>query len=565
MPGGSRPPTAPSSKSAKAAPRIMPKISPATCCFRVWSSCIPTISRRITSPGPRCTGIRSRPWSLTTGSSPPAASPPRSIRCASGARRSGRRRRAGGDSRRRHRDRARCRPPPPRALPSSSLRGADAERRRGNESVDRSRGRPARVADGPHARATAVPRRRQAAGLLPRQERRHDRRRARRAVCQAHRLPGRACRDEPPRPRPPRPRPQRAFGESRRHHRRSRRGSDPRRRGARRVSDHGGSGAGAARSRRSGLDGGAQSRPRRLACRQHRNAGAGARRRARRAVVGLRSGKPADGGVASAAGRCRHRAPSGGPHGQQDSRRGGRVERPRRNRGRKTRRSHPRAGRARGTGGEKHMARRSARGMSWIARAFRVLTARSRLIGPGRLVLVVGPSGAGKDTLIARARAACRGDATVVFPRSEGTRPPSIFEDNEFMPPSAFEQAAANGAFAIWWSAHGHMYGIPLAIDFYIEAGRTVVCNVSRTVVAAVRERYANVVTVLVTAPREVLGSRLASRERASDASIADRMNRATLADGKLRPDVIINNVGEAETAARKLVDTLYATGVFAG
>ena len=48
-------------------------------------------------------------------------------------------------------------------------------------------------------------------------------------------------------------------------------------------------------------------------------------------------------------------------------------------------------------------------------------------------------------------------------------------------------------------------------------------------------------------------------------ASIADRMNRATLADGKLRPDVIINNVGEAETAARKLVDTLYATGVFAG
>jgi len=203
--------------------------------------------------------------------------------------------------------------------------------------------------------------------------------------------------------------------------------------------------------------------------------------------------------------------------------------------------------------------------MSWIAQAFWLLTARSRLIGPGRLVLVVGPSGAGKDTSIARARAACRDDATVVFPVRVITRPPSIFEDNEFIPPSAFEQAAANGAFAIWWGAHGHMYGIPLAVDFDIEAGRTVVCNVSRTVVAAVRERYANVVTVLVTAPREVLGSRLASRERAGDAGIADRMNRAALADGKLRPDVIINNVGEAETAARKLVDTLYATGVFAG
>ena len=42
-------------------------------------------------------------------------------------------------------------------------------------------------------------------------------------------------------------------------------------------------------------------------------------------------------------------------------------------------------------------------------------------------------------------------------------------------------------------------------------------------------------------------------------------MNRAALADGKLRPDVIINNVGAPETAARKLVDTLYATGVLAG
>jgi ribose 1,5-bisphosphokinase len=190
------------------------------------------------------------------------------------------------------------------------------------------------------------------------------------------------------------------------------------------------------------------------------------------------------------------------------------------------------------------------------------------LIGPGRAVLVVGPSGAGKDTLIARACAACRGDTTVVFPACVVTRPPSIFEDNEFMPPSAFEQAAANGAFAIWWSAHGHMYGIPLAVDFDIEAGRTVVCNVSRAVVGAVRERYANVVTVLVTAPREVLGTRLAARARASDASdasIAHRMSRVELADGKLRPDVIINNVGEPETGARKLVDTVYATGVLAG
>jgi ribose 1,5-bisphosphokinase len=199
--------------------------------------------------------------------------------------------------------------------------------------------------------------------------------------------------------------------------------------------------------------------------------------------------------------------------------------------------------------------------MSWITAALRSLR-RSKLIGPGRLVLVVGPSGAGKDTLIAHARAACRGDARVVFPARVVTRPASAFEDNEFLAPSAFEQAAANGAFAMWWSAHGHMYGIPLAVDFDIKAGRTVACNVSRTVVGDVRARYANVVTVLVTAPQDVLRSRLAARERTSDGRVSDRMRRVELVDGTLHPDVIINNVGDPESGARKLIDALYARGV---
>jgi ribose 1,5-bisphosphokinase len=200
------------------------------------------------------------------------------------------------------------------------------------------------------------------------------------------------------------------------------------------------------------------------------------------------------------------------------------------------------------------MAQRSARGMSWIARAFRLLTARSRLIGPGRLVLVVGPSGAGKDTLIARARAACRGDATVVFPARVITRPPSIFEDNEFMPPSAFEQAAANGGFAIWWSAHGHMYGIPLAVDFDIEAGRTVVCNVSRTIIDVARQRYSSVTVVAITAPDEVLQSRLATRQRLSDGSIAQRIERSAEIGRLVVVDIIIRNVGRPDGGIRRLI-----------
>jgi ribose 1,5-bisphosphokinase PhnN len=61
-----------------------------------------------------------------------------------------------------------------------------------------------------------------------------------------------------------------------------------------------------------------------------------------------------------------------------------------------------------------------------------------------------------------------------------------------------------------------------------------------------------------------VLQTRLAARERASDGRVSDRMRRLELTDGKLRPDVIINNVGNPESGARKLVDTLHASGVLA-
>jgi ribose 1,5-bisphosphokinase len=202
--------------------------------------------------------------------------------------------------------------------------------------------------------------------------------------------------------------------------------------------------------------------------------------------------------------------------------------------------------------------------MSLIAQTLQLLTAGSRLIGPGRLVLVVGPSGSGKDTLIAGARAACRADGTVVFPRRVVTRPPSPAEDNDVLSPPAFAEAAARGDFALFWNAHGHDYGIPATIDRDIQLGRTVVCNVSRTIVAAARRRYLHVVAVLVSAPPDILASRLAARGRSSDGGIAERLKRIDIAADTFRPDVIIDNVDVPESGIRKLVDTLYATGVMA-
>ena len=178
------------------------------------------------------------------------------------------------------------------------------------------------------------------------------------------------------------------------------------------------------------------------------------------------------------------------------------------------------------------------------------ITAR---IGPGRLVLVVGPSGAGKDTLIGLARAATSGDASIVFPRRVVTREATTFEDNAQMSFEAFRQARDNGEFAAHWEAHGHGYGLPRAIDDELRAGRTVVANVSRTVIAAMRRAYADVVVVSITAPAEILSQRLAARERGSDGQIADRLGR-TIDSATAVPDVTIHNVDSADTHAQELL-----------
>jgi ribose 1,5-bisphosphokinase len=174
-------------------------------------------------------------------------------------------------------------------------------------------------------------------------------------------------------------------------------------------------------------------------------------------------------------------------------------------------------------------------------------------IGPGRLVLVVGPSGAGKDTLLGLAKAACADDVNVVFPRRVITREASASEENQEVSIGTFQEALARGDYAMHWEAHGHCYALPRTIDDEIRIGRTIVANVSRTVIGAMRRAYADVVVVLITAPPNVLAERIAMRERSSDGTVENRLRR-TVEDDSAAPDVTIVNTGSAEYHARQLV-----------
>jgi ribose 1,5-bisphosphokinase len=176
-------------------------------------------------------------------------------------------------------------------------------------------------------------------------------------------------------------------------------------------------------------------------------------------------------------------------------------------------------------------------------------------IGPGALVVVVGPSGAGKDTLIALARVLCAKNPRIVFPRRIVTRPPSVAEDHDSVSPFEFDAAIGQGAYAFWWEAHGLKYALSAAIDSELRAGKTVVCNVSRAVVRALRERYADLTVVLVTAPKAVLQTRLAARGRESD--VTERLDRAAPTIDNLAPDIVIENTGDPHDGASQLAEVL--------
>jgi len=180
------------------------------------------------------------------------------------------------------------------------------------------------------------------------------------------------------------------------------------------------------------------------------------------------------------------------------------------------------------------------------------------LRGAGVMVAVVGPSGSGKDTLIAVARERYAGNRWVVFPQRIVTRN-SLPEAENHASVSEQEFAAIDhaGGFATSWRAHGLAYGIAASIDADIRDGRVVVANVSRQAIDPLRRRYPTVHVASVTAREEILTRRLKARGRESDAEIARRVARARSFARPRPPLTVIDNSGALADAADAFLNVL--------
>ena len=173
----------------------------------------------------------------------------------------------------------------------------------------------------------------------------------------------------------------------------------------------------------------------------------------------------------------------------------------------------------------------------------------------GRLFFVVGPSGAGKDTLIAGAIAA---DPSLVWARRCITRPESAGgEPFEGLSEAQFEARLQADDFALHWDAHGLRYGVRHSALAPLAKGQSVLLNGSRGAIAQARAIFPDMCIITITAPEHILAKRLAARGRESASDIAQRLERASFAlpSGVFAIEVI--NDGAPEMGVARLLQAI--------
>lgn len=169
----------------------------------------------------------------------------------------------------------------------------------------------------------------------------------------------------------------------------------------------------------------------------------------------------------------------------------------------------------------------------------------------GAWVFICGPSGAGKDSVIARARAALAPRHDIVFAQRLITRAPQETSDHQPMSPQDFAFLRRSAALAWHWEAHGYGYGVPLRYAHQVAWGRVVVVNGSREHADGLPE-HSTIRRVLVTAPAEQLAERLARRGRDGPEAITQRLARNAMLMS-VRADHVILNEGSLSRAGELL------------
>ncbi len=168
----------------------------------------------------------------------------------------------------------------------------------------------------------------------------------------------------------------------------------------------------------------------------------------------------------------------------------------------------------------------------------------------GKLIYLMGASGAGKDTLLKAVRPLMdeEQEATkrpLIIMQRHITRPASNNADDEqhkACTEEDFLHALAAGEYTMHWQSHGLHYGISKSIYSHLQQGALVLVNGSREYLPQAQQTFPELIPLLVQVKAEALRARLMARGRESQEDIERRVQRATQYNPSHDKMIVIDN-----------------------
>ena len=186
-------------------------------------------------------------------------------------------------------------------------------------------------------------------------------------------------------------------------------------------------------------------------------------------------------------------------------------------------------------------------------------------MGTGKLIVLTGPSGVGKGTLL---RSLMERHPELCLSISATTRSPRAGEvegkDYYFLSRSAFERMIAKGEFLEWAEFAGNLYGTPrTAVEEKIRQGQWVIVEIELEGARLVRKAFPDALRIFILPPSLVeLEYRIRSRGTETEEAIARRLNRAeTEINAASEFDIQIIN-DDFEKALDRTETALFATAL---
>ena len=177
-------------------------------------------------------------------------------------------------------------------------------------------------------------------------------------------------------------------------------------------------------------------------------------------------------------------------------------------------------------------------------------------------VVLSGPSGAGKDTVLRAVLDADPDLATIVTAK---TRRPRVGEvdgiNHLFLSDTEFRAQVDAGDFLEHAEVYGHLSGVPRdQVRRYLDAGTTVIVRTDVQGARTLRARVPGAVLVFLTVPdRDTLERRLRARNTDSEAELARRLTAAAreMADTDWFDYVIVNHEDDQAEAVRRALEII--------